>query len=93
MFGEDAGTFKPERWLEKEYVRAHKELLFGFGAGHRACIGRNLATVEIQKVVATVVGRYRVGLVGEVQEGGEVEMESFGISDLKGGLWVRLERR
>lgn len=93
VFGQDADTFKPERWLEKEYVRAHKELLFGFGAGHRACIGRNLATVEIQKVVATVVGRYRVGLVGEVQEGGEAEMESFGISDLKGGLWVRLERR
>ncbi|PSK55395.1 Isotrichodermin C-15 hydroxylase [Elsinoe australis] len=93
VFGEDADVFRPERWLEKEYVRAHKELLFGFGAGHRACIGRNLATVEIQKVVATVVGRYRVDLVGEVQEGGEVEMESFGISDLKGGLWVRLERR
>ncbi|KAF2221148.1 cytochrome P450 [Elsinoe ampelina] len=95
VFGEDAGTFKPERWLDGGYTAAHKEQLLGFGAGHRACIGRNLAMVEIGKVVGGLVGRYKFSLAGGGVEGGEgrVPTESFGISDLRGRLEVRVERR
>ncbi|KAF4547497.1 Cytochrome P450-like protein 33 [Elsinoe fawcettii] len=94
VFGPDVGRFKPERWLDASYTAAHKDQLFGFGAGHRACIGRNLASVEIGKVVASLVGRYKFSLLGEGAEGeGVPPMESFGISDLAGALEVRVQRR
>ncbi|PNS18959.1 Isotrichodermin C-15 hydroxylase [Sphaceloma murrayae] len=94
VFGPDADVFTPDRWLDEEYARSHKDQIFAFGAGHRACIGRNLAMVEIYKVVSTLMGRYKVLL----PDGAEVRpglppMESFGISDLEGRLMVRLERR
>lgn len=112
VFGGELERFVPERWLggggggggkggEGGAVAERMKLLMPFGAGHRACIGRNLASVEINKVAASVLARYRVELV-DGEEGGEKKagggggrppMTSFGIADLEGGLVVRLRRR
>ncbi|ESZ92477.1 cytochrome P450 4A10 [Sclerotinia borealis F-4128] len=48
-------NFQPERWLEGNITpEAHKHW-FAFGAGSRACIARNLATVELLMAVEKVV--------------------------------------
>jgi cytochrome P450 len=39
-------SFKPERWLDAS--EAMSKYWFAFGAGSRACIARNLATMELQ---------------------------------------------
>jgi hypothetical protein len=39
-------AFKPERWLNP--TEAMSKYWFAFGAGSRACIARNLATLELQ---------------------------------------------
>jgi cytochrome P450 len=39
-------SFKPERWLDT--TEAMSKYWFAFGAGSRACIARNLATMELQ---------------------------------------------
>jgi cytochrome P450 len=39
-------SFKPERWLNP--TEAMSKYWFAFGAGSRACIARNLATLELQ---------------------------------------------
>lgn len=116
VFGGELERFVPERWLGGSgggsgggeggrggAVAERMKLLMPFGAGHRACIGRNLASVEINKVAASVLARYRVELL-DGEEGGKKKkkagggggmppMTSFGIADLEGGLVVRLRRR
>lgn len=68
-YGDDADDFRPERWLreagetEAEYamrLRRMKDADFTFGGGRRACVGRNMAAVELHKVTATLFSRYNV---------------------------------
>ncbi|KAI0835183.1 cytochrome P450 [Hypoxylon sp. FL0890] len=51
-FGEDADYYRPERWLEDpEDAKVMERYMFQFGGGSHVCIGRNLALLEINKVV------------------------------------------
>ena len=55
IFGEDANTFRPERWFESdEKSREMERYNFTFGHGGRACIGKNLAQFEAQKLCLQV---------------------------------------
>ncbi|KAI9642601.1 hypothetical protein NHQ30_009406 [Ciborinia camelliae] len=47
--------FQPERWLEGNITPEANKYWFAFGAGSRACIARNLATVELYMAVEKVV--------------------------------------
>lgn len=73
VWGEDVEVFRPERWLrddrhsesEDDYqsrLRFMKNSDLTFGAGSRICIGKNLALVQVYKVVATLVARYDISL-------------------------------
>lgn len=44
MFGDDADSFRPERWLvSDEHSKAMDKGLLTFGAGTRTCIGKNVS--------------------------------------------------
>ncbi|ETN41001.1 uncharacterized protein HMPREF1541_02933 [Cyphellophora europaea CBS 101466] len=62
IWGEDAGEFKPERWLESEersrYLSSF-DLTFG-GHGPRMCVGRNIALVEVHKFIAQLFHHFDV---------------------------------
>ncbi|KAK3294499.1 cytochrome P450 [Chaetomium fimeti] len=69
VWGEDAEAFRPDRWLQGEgeadedfKVRLQKMHAadLTFGGGSRICTGRNLALVEVYKIVATLVNRYEI---------------------------------
>jgi cytochrome P450 len=46
VFGEDAGSFRPERWLEKtEHVKLMDKCMMQFGAGSRRCTGQNVSNL------------------------------------------------
>lgn len=64
IFGADAETWNPERWLseDKEKVRWMEGHLLAFGAGKRSCLGRNIAMLELGKLVPALVGRYQISL-------------------------------
>jgi len=54
---EDPDGFHPERWLGRgKYDREKYFLAFSYGP--RACIGRNVATMELKKSVASFVRRF-----------------------------------
>ncbi|KAF7333320.1 Benzoate 4-monooxygenase [Mycena venus] len=53
----DPDVFLPERWLEGKESRQY---LLAFGKGPRACIGQNLAYIEMISVLATILLRYKV---------------------------------
>jgi len=64
VFGEDAELFRPERWLEDENsAKKMERYMFQFGGGSHLCIGRNLALLEINKVVPRLLRDFELRLV------------------------------
>lgn len=75
IFGDDAGVFRPERWLrdddeaENDYrvrVANMKRHDLTFGAGKRVCIGKDMAMIETYKITATMFLTYNVSQVPEM---------------------------
>jgi len=46
VFGDDAGLFRPERWLEGnvEQVKLMEKCMMAFGAGTRRCTGKHVSS-------------------------------------------------
>lgn len=57
VWGSDAEEFRPERWLE-EGSGSFNKYFVPFSVGPRACVGRNLATMDMMLVAATIFRRY-----------------------------------
>lgn len=64
VFGEDAGLFRPERWLEAdaERLRAMEVAHMGFSRGRRLCIGMHIAVMQMKKVIPTLIMGFEVSL-------------------------------
>jgi cytochrome P450 len=57
VFGEDAHTFRPERWLgvnEERLIKMHKVADLVFGSGRYGCLGKPVALLELGKALAEV---------------------------------------
>ena len=60
LWGEDAATFRPERWLKEgvfERVSQYKYPVFN--AGFRLCLGMDMALLEIKAMLALLLTKYR----------------------------------
>ncbi|KIK50037.1 hypothetical protein GYMLUDRAFT_253337 [Collybiopsis luxurians FD-317 M1] len=67
IWGEDANEFKVERWLHDADTSLHVKKgdpkhLLTFGVGPRMCIGKNLANMQLQLLIATILLRYKLEL-------------------------------
>lgn len=60
IWGPDADVFRPERWAD--VTDAQKAAFIPFSYGPRACVGRNVAEMELALIVATVFRRYEFEL-------------------------------
>lgn len=60
IWGADADEFRPERW--DELTARQKNAFIPFSTGPRACVGRNVAEMEMKLIVATWARRYNVYL-------------------------------
>lgn len=60
IFGDDAKSWRPDRWLDDdaEKVKYMDQHILTFGAGKRTCLGRNIAMLELMKVVPALLLRY-----------------------------------
>ncbi|KAK8100532.1 hypothetical protein PG999_010906 [Apiospora kogelbergensis] len=67
VFGADADTFNPDRWLDAIEAKRMGPYLMHWGTGYNQCPGRNLANLEACKVVAQLVRDYDIE---PVQQGG-----------------------
>lgn len=60
-FGDDADHYRPERWLgEPEAVHRMSQTLFQFGAGNHLCLGKNIAYLEISKLIPSLMRTFEV---------------------------------
>lgn len=81
--------FDPDRWFDPSQIANLREYVQPFSIGGRACIGRNLAMIELTKVIATIVNRYDIELVNPQEELNMVERFNMNPGD----CYIRLKRR
>ncbi|OLN89026.1 Benzoate 4-monooxygenase 3 [Colletotrichum chlorophyti] len=85
IWGADADDFRPERW--ESLTARQKNAFIPFSYGPRACVGRNVAEMEMKLIVATWAKRYRVELKQDYMD----TKEGFLRKPL--GLDINIQRR
>ncbi|KAH0830997.1 hypothetical protein AYO21_06524 [Fonsecaea monophora] len=70
VFGSDAEMWNPSRWLTtKEQETKHMEhSLLSFGAGKRSCLGKNIAMLELHKLVPALLMKFKIELDDPTRE-------------------------
>ncbi|KAJ7463301.1 cytochrome P450 monooxygenase [Mycena latifolia] len=58
VWGRDVEAYRPERWFEEDKAAAMQKTFNPYSVGPRACVGRNLASLELQIIVASLLRRY-----------------------------------
>ncbi|KAG6468819.1 cytochrome P450 94C1-like [Zingiber officinale] len=91
IWGADYAEFRPERWLRGKAFAAESLFKYPvFQAGNRVCLGKELALVEIRKVVVAVLEQFDV----EVADAGRPVKFAPGLNTtFSGGVWARVTRR
>ncbi|KAI5459347.1 cytochrome P450 [Mariannaea sp. PMI_226] len=64
FFGEDADTFRPERWLNvsQDEITLMNQYWMPFGLGSRTCIGRHVSMLEISKLIPKLIRDFEFSL-------------------------------
>ena len=57
--------FRPDRFIERKYNAFE---FLPFGGGHRRCLGAHLSDYEMRIVLATIVMRWELEIVGTEKE-------------------------
>ena len=85
IWGPDVEDFRPDRWLT--LTERQKKAFNPFSYGPRACVGQNVAIMELQIIIGTVFRRYEFELYQEALESHE------GFSKKPKECWVGIRRR
>ncbi|CAL5357412.1 unnamed protein product [Camellia sinensis] len=99
LWGSNWAEFRPERWLETRDAAAGKWNFVArdpytypvFQAGPRICLGKDMAFLQMKRVVSGVLRRFKV--VPAFEEGVEPVFMAHLTSKMKGGFPVRIEKR
>ncbi|EXJ81496.1 hypothetical protein A1O3_07789 [Capronia epimyces CBS 606.96] len=70
VFGPDADQWNPSRWLSEHesQTKLMEHSLLSFGAGKRSCLGKNIAMLELHKLVPALLLKFNLELVDPLQE-------------------------
>ncbi|KAH9389443.1 hypothetical protein TYRP_023317 [Tyrophagus putrescentiae] len=82
-WGEDAGEFKPERFLENSSAALKNAAYLPFGAGSRMCIAQRMATVELRLALLHLVRHFRFEVCPEKTEREVTFVNQFDINSPK----------
>jgi len=95
LWGGDCREFRPERWLDGrgEFVAVDAARYPVFHAGPRACLGKEMAYVQMKAAAAAVVRRFAVEPVRPARMEAPPPYEMTVTLRVKGGLPVRIRKR
>jgi cytochrome P450 len=88
-FWEHPERFAPERFTQERAIGRPRFAYFPFGGGPRRCIGRSLAMLKMQVILAMVAQAYELRLV----PGHPVEPDARLTLRPRHGPWVTLRHR
>ncbi|RAH76349.1 cytochrome P450 [Aspergillus japonicus CBS 114.51] len=64
VYGSDANEFRPERWLESpQRTRELEAAQFTFSVGPRTCLGKDVATLEMWKLIPEIIRQFDIELI------------------------------
>jgi benzoate 4-monooxygenase len=87
IWGNDVEVFNPDRWLPGNLTPRQKMAFNPFSHGPRACVGQNVALMELELIVGTLFRRYEFVL----EQGGLECTEGFSKKPVE--CWVGIKRR
>uniref|UniRef100_A0A453GP47 Cytochrome P450 n=2 Tax=Aegilops tauschii subsp. strangulata TaxID=200361 RepID=A0A453GP47_AEGTS len=97
LWGDHCLEFRPERWLKGdrgEFVSTDAARYPVFHAGPRACLGKEMAYVQMKAAAAAVIRRFAVEMVATPASMDAPPPYELGATlRMKGGLHVRIMRR
>lgn len=96
LWGDNCRQFRPERWLDGdrgEFVAVEAARYPVFHAGPRACLGKEMAYVQMKAVAASVIRRFTVEVETPASMDAPPPYELGATLRMKGGLRVRIKRR
>ncbi|WPH00939.1 Hypothetical protein R9X50_00377300 [Acrodontium crateriforme] len=70
IFGDDAEQWRPGRWIsnDAEKIKYMDHHILSFGGGKRSCLGKNIAMLELTKLVPALLLRYNLQLANPNKE-------------------------
>jgi cytochrome P450 len=70
IFGPEAESWNPDRWLTQQELetKSMEHALLTFGAGKRSCLGKNIAMLELFKIVPAMVLKFGITLANPERE-------------------------
>ncbi|KAJ8059509.1 hypothetical protein OCU04_011169 [Sclerotinia nivalis] len=80
LFAPDPDAFRPERWMEEGKAVELEHGMFLFGVGPRVCLGKDIAWVEIYKLIPEIIRNFDIEVLDEgkyVCAGGLTYNEDF----------------
>lgn len=60
IFGEDADSFNPDRWLDQERANHMDKYMMAFGFGTRTCLGKNIARLQLYKLSPLIIRHFKL---------------------------------
>ena len=89
-WGQDHERFDPDRWYDEKRAKGLERFVIPFSVGKRSCVGQNLATANILKMVTTLLRCYEFEFVNKEEE---MVVASHGDGYLRTPVMVKVKMR
>ena len=89
----EPNAFKPERFLPENKESINQFAYLPFGKGHRSCVGKRLAQMEIRTILVRMLQKFRMVRGPETPVPLKMQPRASQILSPAEPVWIRFEKR